>query len=181
MNDMFGWSTPPVAPKKVAYNMYKSSGNDDYMTPKSAWEAIAHLIPKDKVIWEAFYGNGDSGRFLRELGFQVLHEAKLDFFKSNVGDIIVSNPPFSKTREILARLDETEKPFILIMPAQKLSSTTMRQLFGYKRIQIIVPRKRIQFIEWVDRKTLVRRNKCSFDCLYYCYKINLPKDIIFLE
>ena len=30
--------------------------HDDYMTPKYAWENIQHLIPKDKVIWEAFYG-----------------------------------------------------------------------------------------------------------------------------
>jgi len=29
--------------------------HDSYMTPKSAWDNIKHLIPKDKVIWEAFY------------------------------------------------------------------------------------------------------------------------------
>ena len=34
--------------------------NDEYFTPKSAWEAIKDYIPKDKVIWEAFYGNGTS-------------------------------------------------------------------------------------------------------------------------
>ena len=42
--------------------------DDDYMTPKSAWESVAHLIPRDKVIYEAFYGDGTSGRHLRELG-----------------------------------------------------------------------------------------------------------------
>ena len=36
--------------------------HDDYMTPKSAWENIKQYIPKDKVIWEAFYGDGQSGR-----------------------------------------------------------------------------------------------------------------------
>ena len=30
--------------------------HDSYMTPKSAWENIKEYIPKDKVIWEAFYG-----------------------------------------------------------------------------------------------------------------------------
>ena len=25
--------------------------HDDYMTPKSAWENIKHIIPKDKIIW----------------------------------------------------------------------------------------------------------------------------------
>ena len=31
--------------------------HDDYMTPKHAWEAIQEYIPKNKIIWEAFYGD----------------------------------------------------------------------------------------------------------------------------
>ena len=47
------------------------SNHDDYMTPKHAWEAIKDYIPRDKVIWEAFYGDGKSGKYLEELGFSV--------------------------------------------------------------------------------------------------------------
>ena len=83
--------------------------NDDYFTPKSAWEAIKEYIPKDKVIWEAFYGDGLSGKHLDDLGFNVVHE-NVDFFTNNLGDIIVSNPPFSKTKEIFNRLKEINKP-----------------------------------------------------------------------
>ena len=43
--------------------------HDDYMTPKHAWEAIERYIPRNKQIWEAFYGNGDSGNYLKEMGF----------------------------------------------------------------------------------------------------------------
>ena len=46
--------------------------HDDYETPKSAWEAIKHIIPKDKIIWEAFYCRGESGNILREIGFNVI-------------------------------------------------------------------------------------------------------------
>ena len=28
--------------------------DDEYMTPKSAWESVAHLVPKDKVVYEVF-------------------------------------------------------------------------------------------------------------------------------
>ena len=35
--------------------------HDDYMTPKTAWNNIKQYIPKNKVIWEAFYGDGKSG------------------------------------------------------------------------------------------------------------------------
>ena len=62
--------------------------HDDYMTLKSAWEDIKHLIPKNKIIWEAFYGNGKSGEYLTEMGFNVIHQ-EVDFYENNLGDIIV--------------------------------------------------------------------------------------------
>jgi hypothetical protein len=144
--------------------------NDEYFTPKSAWEAIKDYIPKDKVIWEAFYGNGSSGKYLEDLGFNVIHE-NLDFFTNNLGDIIISNPPFSKTKEIFLRLKELDKPFILIMPDYKIHTNYFREMFDDGQIQILIPRRRIQFKE---------KGSCSFDCFYYCWKMNLKKDIIFL-
>ena len=62
--------------------------HDDYMTPKDAFEDIQQYIPKDKVIWEAFYGDGKSGKYLQDLGFNVIHDQD-DFFVSNKGDIVV--------------------------------------------------------------------------------------------
>ena len=150
---------------------------DDWMTPKSAWRDIAHLIPRDKVIWEAFYGDGVSAKHLRELGFRhVVHEP-IDFFTSNRGDIVVSNPPFSKIPEILERLLELDKPFVLIMPASKLNTQYFRRSFLGKRIQIVIPRKRIHFV----RKNQAKRTSCNFDCFYYCYKIGLERDIVWLD
>ena len=155
--------------------------HDDYMTPKYAWENIYEYIPKDKVIWEAFYGDGDSGKYLKELGFNVIHE-EIDFFIENKGDIIVSNPPFSKSKEVLTRLKELDKPFILILPSSKINTQYVRQLFMNDKLQIIIPRKRIHFDKLVDgKKPDGWRNACNFDCFYYCYKMNLQKDIVWLE
>jgi hypothetical protein len=153
---------------------------DDYMTPKSAWEAINHLIPKNKVIWEGFYGNGKSAEYLRELGYNVIHE-KIDFFENNLGDIVVSNPPFSKAKEVLKRLKELDKPFILIMPISKLTTSYFRECFkGDNDFQFIIPRKRIQFDKLVDGNE-EKLNKCNFDCVYYCYKIGLQNSITWLD
>lgn len=154
---------------------------DDYMTPKSAWENISGFIPKDKVIWEAFYGDGKSGDYLRELGCkEVIHEP-IDFFENNKGEIIVSNPPFSKKREILTRLKELGKPFILIMPSSSINTSYMRNLYK-EDIQIIIPRKRIHFIKQIDGEVPEGyKSSCNFDCFYYCYKMNLPRDIVWLE
>jgi len=156
--------------------------HDDYMTPKYAWENITDYIPKNKVIWEAFYGDGTSGKYLKELGYTVIHEP-IDFFESNEGDIIVSNPPFSKSKEVLTRLKELNKPFVVLFPSSKINTQYVRNLFkeSEDKLQIIIPRKRIHFLKQIDGKTPENwKNACNFDCFYYCWKMNLPRDIVWL-
>lgn len=158
--------------------------HDDYMTPKSAWENIKQYIPQDKQIWEPFYGDGTSGKILSELGFNVIHE-NIDFFENNKGDIIVSNPPFSKIKEVINRIiNELDKPFILIMPISKLSTKYFAQALKGKEkdLQILIPSKRIQFIKIENGKVVeTQSNRCNFDCIYYCYKMNLPASFIWLS
>ena len=154
--------------------------HDDYMTPKSAWEDIEHVIPKDMVLWECFYGDGQSGNHLAELGFEVIHQ-DVDFYTHDLGDVLVSNPPFSDCKNVMKRLAHLDKPFIMIMPSSKISTGYFRETFGNKHIQIIIPRKRIQFIKLVDGVAPKDyKSSVNFDCHYYCYKISLPKDITFL-
>ena len=152
--------------------------HDDYMTPKSAWEDIQQYIPKDKVIWESFYGDGQSGKDLQSLGFNVIHK-DVDFFTSDLGDIIVSNPPFSRKKEVFTRLHELDKPFIMICPSFMISTQYFKNLFK-DNIQLIIPKKRIQFQKQVNGVVPENwANKCNFECFYYCYKIGLDRDIIF--
>jgi len=154
--------------------------HDDYMTPKYAWENIQQFIPKDKLIWEAFYADGKSGTHLQELGFNVIHEP-VDFFENDLGEVIVSNPPFSKTKQVLERLAELDKPFIMILPSSKICTSYFRA-WKNKGLQIIIPRKRIHFEKHVDGITPENwKNACNFDCFYYCYKIGLDRDIIWLD
>jgi len=157
--------------------------HDDYMTPKLAWEAIKDYIPKDKLIWECFYGDGTSGTHMEELGLNVIHR-EVDFFENNLGDVLISNPPFSIKKEVFTRLKELDKPFIMIAPSSIINTQYMRKLFSKSKnkIQIIIPRKRIQFIKKINGeipKDFV--NRCNFDCFYFCYKMNLQNDITWLE
>jgi hypothetical protein len=154
--------------------------HDDYMTPRSAWEAIKDYIPQDKIIWEPFYGDGKSGQDLTDMGFNVIHEP-IDFFDNNLGDIIVSNPPFSLSKQIMNRLYQIDKPFILIFPSSKINTQYFRQ-WREKGIQIIIPRRRIHFKKLINGVLPENwKNACNFDCFYYCYKMNLPRDIVWLE
>lgn len=155
--------------------------HDDYMTPKSAWEDINEYIPKDKIIWEAFKGDGNSGKFLEELGCKKVIQNEEDFFSSDEGELIVTNPPYSKSRDIMSRLRELDKPFIMIMPASKICTQYMREFFK-DDIQIIIPKKRINFIKLVNGKVPENwKSVSNFDCFYYFYKMNLTKDIIWLD
>ena len=154
--------------------------HDDYMTPSYAWEWIKQYIPNDKVIWEAFYGDGSSGNYLKELGFNVIHEP-IDFFENNKGDVIITNPPFSKKKEVFTRLKELDKPFIIICPSSMINTKYIKQLFKDETLQIIIPNKRINFIKKINGVIPDNwGNRCNFDCFYYCYKMNFQKDIIWL-
>ena len=156
------------------------SKHDDYMTPFTAWEAINQYIPKDKIIWECFYGDGKSKEHLLKLGCkEVIHE-DIDFFDHNKGEIIITNPPFSLAKDIMPRLSQLDKPFIMIMPSSKINTKYFRESFKDK-IQIMIPCKRIQFIKLVNGEVSDSKNSANFDCLYFCYKMNLPQDIIWLE
>ena len=164
------------------FNTHRMGQHDDYMTPKSAWEDIKEYIPQNKKIWEAFYGDGNSGNYLKDLGFDVIHE-KENFFIHNKGDVVVSNPPFSLCKEILFRLKELEKPFILILPSSRINTEYLREFMkdNDHPLQIIIPKKRIQFTKLVDGKIPVGwKSQCNFDCFYYCWRMNLESDITWL-
>ena len=95
--------------------------HDDYMTPFSAWEDVSAYIPRHLALWDAFYGDGTSGHHLAQLGFDVIHE-DLDFFAHDLGECVVTNPPFSELPRVLARLRELGKPFVVIMPCSTLTT-----------------------------------------------------------
>ena len=109
------------------------------------------------------------------MGFDIIHEDE-DFFENNKGDLIIDNPPFSKKKEIFNRLKEIAKPFILICPSMLLSYKYFQELFK-NQIQILVPNKRLSF-----RHINSERKNYSppFASFYFFYKMNLPKDLIFI-
>ena len=151
------------------------SSNDQWMTPKSAWEAIQGFIPRDKTIWECFRGDGTSAENLRDLGFDVVSEDE-DFFENDKGEIIVSNMPFSIKKKVFSRLLELNKPFIMIVPSACIHTKYFNQLFK-NEVQLIVPSYRIQFINPNDPN---KKSTVPFTSLYVCYKMHLPKDLIFI-
>lgn len=155
--------------------------HDDYFTSKEIWTSIQQFIPKDKIIWEAFYNvKSKSPEYLKELGFNVISKP-VDFFENNLGDIVVSNPPYSRLlkKKILTRLKELNKPFILILPISTMANKYMSQLFkNDKELKIIIPNGRLQFTKLTKEGELKQTKNCAFNCIFICWKIDLLKDQI---
>ena len=152
----------------ATYSSVPPKVSDNCETPIEVWANIQQYIPKDKKIWCPFYFKGT--HHLQTLGFDIIHRDE-DFFQNNNGDIIVDNPPFSIKKQVLKKLLEIDKPFILIMPVSTMCYQYFKPLKD--KIQIIIPPKRYNFSPHL-------KSSASFDTLYFCYKMDLPQDIIFL-
>jgi hypothetical protein len=159
----------------MSFTLDKES--DNYTTDKIGWEMITNFIPEDKRIWCPFYCDGKQKEYMKELGFDVIHEDK-DFFSFNPDyDLIVDNIPFSKWKDISKKLKELDKPFIIITFPKIFLLKGFTNLFK-NHLQLIIPKKRPTF----THLTKPRQNYTPpFGVWYFCYKMNLPKDLIWLK
>lgn len=97
------------------------------------------------------------------------------------GEVVVSNPPFSKKNLILEELVRRNKPFILLISAGTLATQSFHRIFkDTESIQIIIPTKRVQFDDIVEGDR-VPAGSCPFDSFYFCWKIGLPKDLMWID
>lgn len=156
----------------------KFHNDDQYNTTPEMWQMINHLIPKDKILWEAFMKDNwssTSAITLRELGHNVVGDATIDFFDEPPEyDILVSNPPYSIKKKIFEHLAVLGKPFIMIVPVSTLTKQFVKVL-DRDKVQMVIPSKRLQF-----QKAGVPMSRCWFDTCFLFYDINLKRDITFI-
>jgi hypothetical protein len=158
----------------MSFTIEKDS--DNYTTNKKGWEIIKKYIPTDKVIWAPFYCDGKQKDYFREMGLEIIHDDR-DFFNYTPNyDIIIDNPPFSKFREVCLRLKEIDKPFIIIAVSNIIISKWF-QLYFKDHLQLIIPLKRLTFSHLNNPK---KGYTPPFGTMYFCYKMNLEKDLIFI-
>tara|TARA_R110000751_G_scaffold271971_1_gene372128 strand:+ start:2991 stop:3470 length:480 start_codon:yes stop_codon:yes gene_type:complete len=151
--------------------------SDNYATDKKGWEIIENYIPKDKIIWSPFYCDGKQKEYFKEMGIDIIHEDK-DFFNYTPKyDIIIDNIPFSKWKEVCKRLKELDKPFIIITFPKLILLKGFTNLFK-DHLQIIIPKTRPTFSHLTNP---VKNYTPPFGNWYMCYKMNLKKDLVFLD
>jgi|TARA_Y100000033_G_C2685275_1_gene81077 hypothetical protein len=154
----------------------KDKDSDNYSTDKKGWEIIKDYIPKDKKIWSPFYCDGKQKEYFKEMGFDIIHQDE-DFFQNNHGEVIIDNAPFSKMKDICIRLKELDKPFILIGFSKIMLMKWFQRLFK-DHLQLIIPFTRPTFSHLENPK---KGYTPPYGVMYYCYKMNLEKDLIFIN
>ena len=171
-----------------ACNKFDKNKND-YYTVKECWSNITPLISKDKIIWEAcmFNSKSKSLEYWKELGYKVVGDTKWDCLEIEPikYDIIITNPPFETTikKKILHRFFETNKPFIIVFNSCNIFTKYIREIFGdkIKDLQVVIPRKRIQFEQFDENQQKIIPCKCApFYSVYLCYKCNIPTEKLWL-
>ena len=161
--------------------------NDECYTPDEVWDNIWTYIPVGDKVYEPFYGEGHTFRWLDKCSLfnKVLGEKGLNFFSTQGQrllkecDCVVTNPPFSIKFKILKQLVDNDKPFILLFPMGSINTLTFTKIFGKKKINnvsIIIPHGRIKFIV---NNTIAKSP--SFETIYLCYKINTGTNLVFLN
>ena len=164
---------------------------NDYYTTKQMWENISHLVPKDKVIWEACLldSKSISMNYWKEMGYEIVGNNTwncLNYYPINY-DIIITNPPFETKikQKILKHLVKLDKPFIIILNCMNIYSKYFRDIFGenIKHLQQIIPEGKIKYEVFNKEKNCLEKCKKdpAFYSCYLAYKMNIPNEDLWLK
>ncbi len=152
--------------------------NDDWETPIEYWKIIEPYVPKEVIINDPFYMNGNAKLKWKELGRDIVHNNE-DFFKVERNDkkeIYISNPPHKPLKEVLKHLFYLDKPFVMLIPIMKICNVKIQPILKQKNLQIIPSPIYKGFIDLDGHQT---RCPPQYYC-YLCYKMDLPRDLLFI-
>ena len=122
----------------------ESIKGDDYFTQDKDAEIIAQHIIRPMIVWLPFNDRGNAfDRVLPQHGHKVIC-TDTDFFTTEPPkgvEAVISNPPFSKKKQVIERLDALGLKYALIMPFLWLNDGVP---FDYAH-QLMMFRKRMYF------------------------------------
>lgn len=163
--------------------LYSQGKNDNVKTPEFGVKPILKYIPKDAVIWCPFdLDKSNYVKLIRDRGNKVINthiETGFDFRTQKPDfhfDMIVSNPPFTRKKEIFEITLSYKVPFALLMSIVYLNDSAPYHLFKDVNFQILTFNKRIHFEE-----TQYKSNKITFTSAYFCVDFLPGKNTILFD
>lgn len=153
---------------------------NEMFTPPEALLSIIDFLPKDKIYWEACYGQGHMANELIKRGYNVVGNENIDCLvdEPKKWDIFITNPPFNGNKKFFKRAIELKKPFVFLCRLEHIGGVEAMRLFKDIDIQIVIPEKRINYIT----PKMMNGEKVggsSFHSIWVTYGLKLPKQIIY--
>jgi hypothetical protein len=146
----------------LSYHVRTSS--DNYETPLWAWEELFAAMPalRRKLLWDPFYCKGGTSGHWDRLRISRFVHGRGDFFRQVKRvryDVVVTNPPFSSKKIILATLVDTGKPFVVLLRTSVLFTKWFRKLVP--TFKLVLPSAQVDFKG-------TRGQALSFGCVFVC-------------
>jgi hypothetical protein len=159
--------------------------SDDFQTPAYALTPLLPFLPKDKVIWECACGGRNLVKALRSDGYKVRGtdmKAGTDFRSFNpkpeslkgliggrkkpLGDVIVTNPPYSLKDDFLITAYNLGLPFAFLMPLTALEGQDRQWYYRRYGLELIVLSERLHF-----ETPSGKGSHCWFPVAWFCWKL----------
>ena len=160
---------------------YNVGTYDNCQTPPYALEPLYPYLNIDDKIWECAAGKLVLANELGRKGYYVIHSDITDYLSVNflevrttVGDVIVTNPPYSIKYEWLEKCYELGFPFALLMPVEMLGTAKGQKLFDKYGIEVIFMSPRVDFLM---PHALWAGHGAQFPTAWFTWKLNLPKEM----
>jgi hypothetical protein len=172
----------------ATFKDYQPKIYDDFFTKEDTFKQISTIINKyvspDLVVSMPFYSpyskcNELLGKHIKN---KIIYQDE-DFFNFDRGDIVIDNCPFSIKKDILKKLYERNKPFMLILPVSTMCYKYFRIFENDKKfLSFLLFEGRPNYIKCDKEGNLTDNNiSCGFDSVVFCYKIKLPSQVMFLK
>lgn len=168
--------------KKAMINYMKNVVYDDIFTPDYAVFPLLKYLPKNIKIWECCdFGSSRITHVLKENGYEVIStdiKTGFNFLEDTPDfdfDMIITNPPYSLKNEFLNKCYSYNKPFALLLPLTTLEGVERNKMFNEKGISLIVLDKRINFLNYEDKK----KSGCWFNSSWFIHGIDEGNKLYF--
>ena len=169
--------------------LHKTDLAQELYTPPEDSKKILKFIPKEWTIYEACWGQGHMATAFQEEGYAVVGGEGIDFFMHDCGlfsnstenyDVIITNPPWRNHKDFIEKAMRTGKPFAFLIRLEHIGGVRAFELFKDLHIQIVIPKKRINFIT-----PKMREGKkvagAPIHSAWLTFGLDLPKDILYIE
>lgn len=152
---------------------------NEMYTPPEAMQYIIPFLPKQWTYWEMCYWQWHMANELRKNWFTVVWHTDWNCFDCLPDcDCIITNPPFNWNKKFIKRAIDLWEPFAFLVRLEHLWWVEAYNLFKDLDIQIIIPKKRINYItpKMIEGKKVWWS---PFHSIWITYKLNLPKNILY--